>query len=187
VLFTDEHAPGDKLAATVLRGGKSVDIELLLKRMAPEADVIPPYVFDRQPEHAVVGGFVFQTLTRSYLETWRDWWKSAPLRMLVALDEEGAWPTPERQRIVVISRVLPDPVNLGYQDLEPLIVSQVNGKPAKDLAAVVAALKEPQGDFIVIETVPGQSTSRIVLDAKAVAEAEPRIRALYGITGRSRP
>lgn len=182
VLFTDGRAPGDPLPAVVLRNKEKKTLQIPLRRMDPDQDVVPPYINDRAPEHLVLGGLVFQTLSKPYLETWREWWKNAPLRMLVAFDQVGPFPPEGQARIVVLSRVLPDPVNLGYQDLEPMIITAVNGRPATDLAAVAAAWRDPVGGFQVIDTLPGQSTSRIVLDAQAATEAEPRIRALYGIT-----
>ena len=41
----------------------------------------------------------------------------------------GSEPTPERPRIVLLTSVLPDAANLGYQDLRDMIVDKVNGQP----------------------------------------------------------
>lgn len=182
VLFTDGRSPGESIEAVVLREKKQVTLQIPLRRLDPDSDVVPPYLNDRPPEYLVLGGLVFQALSKPYLETWREWWKNAPLRMLVAYDQVGPFPPEGQPRIVVLSRVLPDPVNLGYQDLEPMIITAVNGRPATDLASVAAAWRDPVGGFQVIDVLPGQSTSRIVLDAQAAGEAEARIRALYGIT-----
>ena len=48
------------------------------------------------PGYVVVGGLVFQELTRPYLGAWGDWTRRAPPRLLVALDREAAVPDAER-------------------------------------------------------------------------------------------
>lgn len=181
VILTDGVRPGDTLAMDVFRGGKRIQLKTTLKRIRAEDDKIPPYTFDQAPEYLVSGGFLFQHLTRSYLQTWRDWWKRAPLRLLIAHDEESAKPTPEEPRLVVVTKVLADPVNLGYQDLGPMIVRAVNGKHIRTLDDVQAALGAPVDGFHVIEFLPGQGPRRIVIDAAEAAQADARIREAYGI------
>jgi hypothetical protein len=106
--------------------------------------------------------------------------RRGPTRLLVAYDREGAAPTPEAPRIVLLSSVLPDPCNLGYQDLRDLIVASVNGVPIGRLEDLRRAFAQPVGGFHVVDFVPGQGPTRIVLDvAEANASAE-RIRTLYG-------
>ena len=95
--LSDGHRPGDTLVAKVLRDGTRLDVPLLLRRMPPEQEKVPPYEFGRGPGYVVVGGLVFQELTRPYLGAWGDWTRRAPPRLLVALDREGAFPDPRRR------------------------------------------------------------------------------------------
>src|SRR5207247_443313 len=105
-----------RAAMKVLRDGQRLTLAVTLKRMLAQDDRIPPYVFERGPDYAVVGGLVFQDLTGPYLSTWGDWSRRAPPRLLVAYDREGQEPSPEHPRIILLTSVLPDPANLGYQD-----------------------------------------------------------------------
>jgi hypothetical protein len=180
LLFTGRR-PGERVTLKVLRDGRRLSLSLLLRSMPPEADKVPPYVYGRGPDYVVVGGLVFEELTVPYLSTWGDWQRRAPPRLLIAYDREAAEPTPERPRIVLLTSVLPDAANLGYEGLHDLIVERVNGRTIGDLADLRAAFAEPRGGFHVVELLPGQGTERIVLDAAEAAAAGPRLREVYGV------
>ena len=88
LLFTDGRHPGDTMPVKVLRDGKRLDLSLTLRAMRPEQDRVPPYVYGRGPDYVIVGGLVFEELTRPYLASWGDWTRRAPPRLLVAIDRE---------------------------------------------------------------------------------------------------
>lgn len=182
LLFTDARRPGDTMPVKVLRGGKRLELQLLLKAMRPEQDRVPPYVYGRGPDYLVKGGLVFQELTRPYLASWGDWTRRAPPRLLVAIDREPeAAEGEEPPRIVLLSSVLPDSVNLGYQELRDVIVERVNGRPVPNLQALRAAFASVSSGFHVIEFLSGQSASRIVIDAREAEAAASRLRQAYGV------
>jgi hypothetical protein len=181
LLFTDGRGPGDTLPAKVLRAGHRLDVPLKLRRMSPEEEKVPPYEFGRGPGYVVVGGLVFQELTRQYLGSWGDWTRRAPPRLLVALDREGAVPDPGSPRIVLLSSVLPDAANLGFQDVRDVIVSRVNGRAVGSLDDVRAAVRSPQGAFHVVELLPGQGAARVVIAVGEARAAAARLHAAYGI------
>ena len=85
---------------------------------------------------------------------------------------------------MVLNRVLPDPVNLGYHDLRGLLVDKVNGRTVTSMAALREALETPQDGFHIVEFASGQPAVRVVLDAAAAAAAETGIRERYGLSGR---
>jgi hypothetical protein len=181
LLFTEGHHPGDQLPLRILRNGERRTVALKLRAMLPDEDRVPPYNFGRGPDYAVYGGLVFQELSGPYLSTWGDWTRRAPPRLLVAYDREGAEPTSERPRIVLLTSVLPDPANLGYQDLRDLIVSSINGVAIGDLDHLRKAFASPVGGFQVVEFLPGQAWCRIVLDAAEVKASAARVHAVYGV------
>jgi hypothetical protein len=181
LLFSDGRPPGETMPVKVLRGGERLDLELPLRAMPPDQDRIPPYVYGRGPDYVVVGGLVFEELSRPYLSAWGDWARRAPPRLLIAVDREPEDEGAERQRIVLLSSVLPDAANLGYQELRDVIVERVNGRAVADLADLRAAFAAPRGDFHVVEFLPGQGAARLVLDAKEAEAAAARIREAYGV------
>lgn len=181
VLFTDGVRPGDTLDATILRNGERLELQLVLRTMPVEKDVVPRYVFDRAPEYMQVGGLVFQPLTVDFLRLWGTWWQNGPLRLLIEKEAKDLGPQQPGEQVVVLSRVLPDPINLGYHDLRALLVERVNGQPVHSMTELAAALKAPTGGFHIIEFAAGQAASRVVIDAAQADAANPGIRQRYGL------
>ena len=181
LLFSDGRHPGETMPVKVLRDGERLDLQLPLRAMRPEQDRVPPYVFGRGPDYVVVGGLVFEELTRPYLGAWGDWARRAPPRLLVAIDREPDEAGAEPKRTVLLSSVLPDAANLGYQELRDLIVERVNGRAVRSLADVRQAFASPAGGFHVVEFLAGQGTARVVLDAGEAQAAAARLRQAYGV------
>jgi len=181
LLFSDGRRPGDTMPVSVLRGGKRLELQLQLRAMRPEQDIVPPYVYGRGPDYVIEGGLVFQELTRFYLASWGDWTRRAPPRLLVAIDRAEEKPGAEGQRIVLLASVLPDTANLGYQELHDLIVTRVNGREVRNLADVRQAFQKPSSGFHVIDCLAGQVAARIVIDAGEAAAAGERLRRAYGV------
>jgi hypothetical protein len=181
LLFSDGRRPGETMPVKVLRDGERLDLQLPLRAMRPEQDRVPPYVFGRGPDYVVVGGLVFEELTRPYLGAWGDWARRAPPRILVAIDREPDDAGEEPKRIVLLSSVLPDAVNLGYQELQDLIVERVNGRAVGSLADLRQAFATPEGGFHVVEFVAGQGAARAVLDAAEAQAAAARLEQAYGV------
>jgi hypothetical protein len=149
--------------------------------MLPEQEKVPPYVIGRGPDYAVFGGLVFEELTSPYLTAASEGGRRPMPRLMIAVDREGAIPDPERPRIVVLTSVLPDAANLGYQDLRDLIVTKVNGSPVGSLADLRRAFASPVGGYHVVEFLPGQARGRLVLDAAEAEASKGRVLSLYGV------
>jgi len=181
LLFSDGRHPGETMAVELLRDGERLDLQLPLRAMRPEQDRVPPYVFGRGPDYVIVGGLVFEELTRPYLGAWGDWARRAPPRLLVAIDREPDDAGAEPKRIVLLSSVLPDAANLGYQELRDLIVERVNGRAIFRLAELREAFAFPEGGFHVVEFLAGQGTARAVLDTREAQAAAARLQQAYGV------
>jgi S1-C subfamily serine protease len=180
-LFTDGRRPGDTLKVKVLREGQRLELSLPLRRMLPEQEKVPPYLYGHGPGYVIVGGLVFQELSRPYLAAYGDWARRAPPRLLVALDREGAVPDPESPRIVVLASVLPDAANLGYQDLRDLIVQSVDGRRIGSLEQLRQAVASPPGPYHVIELLPGQAARRLVIGVEEARASVARLHEAYGV------
>ena len=130
----------------------------------------------------IVGGLVFQELTRPYLGAYGDWTRRAPPRLLVALDREGAVPDPEWPRIVLLASVLPDAANLGYQDLRDLIVRD-GQRPAHRLARRPArgARPAPRAPTTWSNCCRGRAPRRVVIGVDEARAAAARLHDAYGV------
>lgn len=170
---------GDVVPIKVWREGAEKVVHYRLPPASFNSQLVPERELETAPEYLIVGGFILQPLTREYLSRWGgDWRRRAPFRLVHFSDASR---TPERSALLVLSYVLPDPVNLGYQDDRYLTLEKVNGKVVQTLEDVIEALKTPDGDFQVFDFTEGGAVNRMVLEAKMLEEANRRILSNYGI------
>ncbi len=172
---------GDEVKMKIWRDGKPLDVTYRLPKYEFEHSLVPAGVFDQPPDYLMVGGLVFQPLTVPYLQRWgTDWERRAPFRFTYYTGDEA---TREQPGIVILSQVLPDVFNLGYQEQRGFAVDKVNGRRVTSLTELRDALKQPKDKFHVIDFVPNESLQRIVLAAGAAErEATQRILERFGIT-----
>lgn len=178
-LISTEHLPGEKLLMHVFRGGTDFDLELSLEPRDPSTVISEPLIMDKAPRYLILGGVVFQELSRSYLREWgADWKNSAPPR-LVYLDEFQDELPADRGKIVFISQILPADTTIGYEDVGTVVVEKVNNREIRSLEDVAEAVKNPVNGFhkIELESDPGT----IYLDPKAVEEGAEALKASYGL------
>src|SRR3954452_18890126 len=119
-----------------------MQLDLVLEHRAANDYVIPPYNADQPPSYLVLGGLIFQELSRQYLKEWgANWQKEAPQRF-VYLDRYQSELFPEgNRRVVIMSQVLPANNTIGYDDLAFLTIKKVNGKEVHSLGEFAEAVK----------------------------------------------
>ena len=166
-----DHDVGDALRLRVLRDGSRAELEVVLK---PPSKLVGPNGHDAPPRFMVVGGLVFQALTRDYLDTWFDI-NAAPSWLLHAL--ENGRRTADVRELVVLTQILGDEINAGYESLRFQIVAQVSDHTPRDLDDFAARIDGAVGRVRI--TTQDQAT--IVLDTAALAEADQRIALRYGV------
>jgi acetylglutamate kinase len=81
----------------------------------------------------------------------------------------------------MLSSVLPDPYNLGYQEVRMLVVDQINGRKITKLEDVVQALKEPKDGVTRIQFIKGDTLQSLLLDAATLDEATQRVLKRYDL------
>ena len=184
-LLTAHAYAGDVVPLHIQRSGKPVQLNLTLEHRDAKDYVSPPYYLDQAPRYYVVGGLIFQELSRQYLKEWgANWQREAPQRF-VYFDHFQSELFPERnRRIVILSQVLPANNTIGYDDLAYLTVTKVNGKEVKSLDDLAEAVKHPVEGFIKIET--EEDPKQIELDATQVAAEAPALQENYGISSLQR-
>ncbi len=179
-LLTAKAYVGDSVALQVQRSGKPVVLNVKLEHRDEEDYVIPPYNIDDAPSYYVLGGLIFQELTRQYLKEWGSGWEKDAPQDFVYLDKFQSELFPEgKQRVVILSQVLPANSTIGYDDFSYLVVKKVNGKKVSSLADLAEAVKTPVDGFHVIETV--DDPKQIELDASQVAAEASALQKNYGL------
>ncbi|MDP8236573.1 MAG: trypsin-like peptidase domain-containing protein [Candidatus Erginobacter occultus] len=160
---------GEEVALDLVRDGEEMIIPLLLR--SGRETLRTGNEYETRPEYLIFGGLLFQPLSREYLQAWSDDWSSrADPRLpyyFSYYNQDRIYL--ERPEIVVLSRVLPAPVNQYYSDLSLEVVERVNGVKIRGLADLEEAFARPAGDYHLIEF--DGAGPPVVLDA-AAAEAE---------------
>ena len=131
--------------------------------------------YDVRPRYLIYGGLVFQPLSSSFYATLQD--KSVTLRYYYTqfLGDELYLEHPE---VVIISKVLPDPINTYQGRFVNTIVDEINGVKMKTLKDVADAFKKPDKFFVV--RVVGDPQP-LVLEASAATNSRKRILKRYRI------
>ncbi len=179
-LLTARAYAGETVAFKVQRQGKPMQFNVTLEHRAAGDYVVPPYSHDEAPRYFVLGGLIFQELSRQYLREWgANWTKDAPQRF-VYLDrfQWELFPAGNRH-VVILSQVLPVNGTIGYDEVGYLTVTKVNGKEIHSLNDVAEAVKEPVNGFDKIET--EEHPKEIPLDAAQVKADEQALHESYGI------
>ncbi|PYL02900.1 MAG: hypothetical protein DME31_08015 [Verrucomicrobia bacterium] len=185
-LLTAHAYAGDVVPFRIERNGKPMQLNVTLEHRDAKDYVSPPYNLDQPPRYFVLGGLIFQELSRQYLKEWGpNWQREAPQR-LVYMDHFQSELFPQRtRRVVILSQVLPANSTIGYDDLAYLTVKKVNGKEITSLDQLADAVKQPvEGGFIKIET--EEDPKQIELDAAQVAAEAPALQENYGISSLQR-
>ncbi|PYL01119.1 MAG: hypothetical protein DME19_02690, partial [Verrucomicrobia bacterium] len=170
---------GDPVRLKIWRDGRAQDVVYRLPKAEDAARLVPEAPFDQEPEYLIAGGLVFQPLTKNYLRSWgQDWERRAPFRLAYFRNQD---PAPERPAIVILSQVLPDIFNLGYQESRQLVLEKVNGQKVNYLSDLQQALQKPANGFHTLEFMKGDTLQRIVLDAATLEAATKRVLDRYGI------
>ena len=89
---------------TIVRHGERKELKVELFRRVPEDYAIEPYTIGKAPRYFILGGLVFQELTRQYLREWgTNWLKDAPQR-LVYYDRFQSDLFPDKRKIVFLTQ-----------------------------------------------------------------------------------
>lgn len=180
-IFTRLYRPGDRVELELVREGEPLAAEMVLKRWELADYLVPPYGGGEEVQYLIAGGAVFQDLTLDYLRAWGSQWRLRANRKFYYHYLNNSRRTGEgRERIVILNRVLPDEVNLGYQGMEDLVLASVNGRPVGSLADVAEALLHPERGFhrFTFE----EYNREIVFRVSDLEEADARISRQYGIS-----
>ena len=180
-LISAHSYTGDVLPMQIERQGKPMDLKVTLEHRDAKDYVSPPYAIDEAPKYLVLGGLIFQELSRQYLKEWGpNWQREAPQRFVYFDRYQSELFPGEHRRIVILSQVLPANTTIGYDEYSYLTVTKVNGKEIKSLNDLVEAAKQPiEGGFIKIET--EEDPKQIELDASQIAAQAPELQENYGI------
>jgi len=170
---------GETIPLEIIRKGERRTLELPLRHTPGDAYLVPPYVVDRPPRYHILGGLVLQELTGSYLERYMKNGSRRPWNLMRYFYKQDYLKEEKRDKIVILSGVIPTTFTLGYEDLFNKVVRRINARPILRLEDVPKALKTPLGGFHQIEF--EQRPYTIYLDPGELEVIHDQIRQRYGI------
>lgn len=167
----------DPITIRILRNGEIKNLKAKLTVTMNSTRLVPFEQYDTPPTYFISGGLVFAPLTKNYLLEWgSQWFFSAPSKLLHFY--QNGIRTAEKREIVLLTKVLADEINLGYHDIDNVVVEKVNGKQITDMKDLVKAIEENIELFHVFED---DSGNRIVLKRGMVDKYSSRILETYKI------
>jgi hypothetical protein len=164
---------GDKVKLDIMRNKQPMSVTVELEPLWPY--LFQGHSYDVQPRYIVFGGLLFQPLSLDLMQAYQP----QDLRLRHYFDffvsEQIYLRHPE---IIVLTNILPDPINTYLSPYRASIVNEVNGKQIRTLNDLAQAFAETT-DQIVIRMV-GDGPP-LVLDRKEVDAARERIKTRYNV------
>jgi S1-C subfamily serine protease len=163
----------DKVKLEILRDKQPVTANV-------ELDTVPPYLiqghsYDVRPRYVVYGGLLFQPLDLELIDAYQP----SDLRLRHYFDffvlEQIYLEHPE---VIVLTNILPDPINTYLSAYRGNIVDQINGKKIRTLDELAQAFAERPERFVINMIGDGPP---LVLDPKQIDAARERIRKRYNV------
>jgi len=170
--------PGDIVPARVYRDGQVHDVNVRLMRAVDEDRLIPENIAGRRPEYLVEGGLVIRELTGDYLREYGGRWRLQLPRLAHIYSTRARQPEESGDRVVILSHVLPDPVNIGYQQFGRRVIEQINGTPVRCMADVFRVVDRDGG--LARLQLAGLGVE-LALDPALLPRANRRLAERYGI------
>ena len=128
-----------------------------------------------------MGGLLFHELALPYLESWGENWDTrAPFKLVHAQAHPEQYEEEGRDKLVFLSQVLRTPSTLGYEELNSVIVTKVNGRQIKNIKDLDEAFRHP--DEKGIDTIEFSDFPRVIYIDDRVSRSVNQQLIQYGIS-----
>lgn len=136
-LIKGRRKPGETVPVGIVRDGIPQDVQVPLTCRNEDGDLIPENVVGEAFPYLIDGGLVIRELTGRMLHAYGGQWQTRtdPRLAHFYLTRQYA-PEQPGDRVVLLSAVLPDPINIGYQHFRDQIIEKVNGEPVRNIRDV---------------------------------------------------
>ncbi len=164
---------GDIVKLDLVRNKQPLTVKIALGTVWPY--FMQGHSYDIRPRYVLYGGLLFQPLSLDMIEAYRP----TDLRLRHFFDffvtEQIYLEHPE---VIVLTNILPDPINTYLTPLRYSIVDEINGKRIRTLDDLAKTFSETPERFVVKMIGDGPP---LVLDPKQVEAARERIRMRYNV------
>ncbi len=169
--LVDQKQIGETVKLTVLRSAKVMTVEFPIRKIEFQCH---RFLYDKLPDYYIIGGFVFTSLSYSFLDEWgkHDPPEELGRKMLLEKDYDD-------QEVIVLSTVLADRLNLGYQNLRAEVLVKVNDKHVRNLKELISMVENNQDEFITFCF--GEEKIPVTLNRVKMLERTPDILKNYRV------
>ena len=164
---------GDSVKFDVWRNKQPITVTM--KLYTPWPYLIQGHSYDVRPRYVLYGGLLFQPLNLDLIEAYRP----TDLRLRHFFEyfvlEQLYLQHPD---VIVLTNILPDPINTYLTPYRGGIVDEINGKKIRRLDELTNAFAENSEHFVIRMVGDGPP---LVLDRNKVESARERIKARYNV------
>ena len=164
---------GDSVKFDLLRDKKPMTVSIVLGTVWPY--FVQGHTYDVRPRYVLYGGLLFQPLKLDLLEAYQP----TDLRIRHFFDyyvlEQIYLEHPD---VILLTNILPDPINSYLGPYRGGIVDEINGKKIRTLDELAKAFSETPEHFVINMIGDGPP---LVLDRNKVEQARERIKARYNV------
>ncbi len=146
----------------IRREGKVSMVKVPLK---PISDLVKIANHYEKPSFCIYGGFIFTVLSTDLINSLGSKDALPPLSFVYYNTGLGSLNEERKKEIVVLLKVLPDEINVGYHDRAYEIITKVNGKEFDSFKQFVKLIEDTQGENIVFES---EDKDKIILSCKDI-------------------
>lgn len=178
-LVRKNHSPGDTVAFDIVRDRALTNVSLQLSTQKDQYALVPENTERNPVDYLVEGGFVMRDLGGDYLLAYGGNWRSqANTRLLDLYFSQSCYQEGTNSHVLILSQVLPDPINVGYQHFRDEIVTHLNDEPVNGISDAFHIADRDGG----ITRIRLKSIRlNIVLDETELDKANRRLSTAYGI------
>lgn len=175
---------GDQVAVKYNRNGQIASCSRQIRRYSSQDNVVAGQSSEGPVAHMIFGGLVFRELDVDFLSIFGpDWQRMSPPSLLFVYSYQNK-PTLTRRRDVVLSHVLGDGFNTGYEKLAYLILEKVNGRKVASLEDLrqqlrLEGLMREGMEFAQFDFRDG---TQVTLPYDSIDEVHRRISRNYAVT-----
>lgn len=176
--FFTKYQLGEVIPIRLLRNGDEKLIDYTFKYTNQDIMLVTRPFSGFVPDYEMLAGLVFQELSYDYLINAFEEEEDFPSWMLnIYYDYKKAWN--KNEKIVFLSTILPDEINIDYGDFEDRRVVSVNGNKVDNLDDFRKAIKNNNKIFHSIQF--DKPSNKILLSKKYIHERESIIKERYNV------
>ncbi|CAK9175931.1 unnamed protein product [Ilex paraguariensis] len=162
---------GDVTELGIIRAGDFMKVQAILN---PRVHLVPYHIEGGQPSYLIVAGLVFTPLSEPLID--EECEDSIGLKLLAKARYSLA--RFEGEQIVILSQVLANEVNIGYEDMSNEQVLKLNGTRIKNIHHLAHLVDSCKDKYLVFEF---EDNYVAVLEREVALAASTRILKDYGI------